>query len=183
MPMGKRNLNVLPIQRISTAHMKERRSKGLCYTCDEKWNPSHVCKTPKLYLMQVIEGNKGEHSKEVYFDYEEGEGGEKASLIARNSEHPKISLHAISRSPSPNTIRLVGTIRQQRVIILVDSGSTHNFVDPYIARKAKLQCLVKEIITVKVANGDVITSEGKCLAMAIKVQGNIFFLLNFMSLP
>jgi hypothetical protein len=25
--------------------------------------------------------------------------------------------------------------------------------------------------------------EGKCLAMAIKVQGNIFFLLSFMSLP
>jgi hypothetical protein len=169
---GKRNPNGFPIQRASTTHMKERRSKGLCYTCDEKWNPSHVCKTPRLYLMQGIGANKGEHFEEVYFDSKEGEGGEEASL--ENSKHPEISLHAISGSSSPNTMRLEGTIRLQRVIILVDLGSTHNFVDPYIVRKTKLQCLVEEIIIVKVANGEVITSEGKCSVVAMKIQGNIF---------
>lgn len=31
----------LPIQRISAAQMKERREKGLCYNCDERWQPGH----------------------------------------------------------------------------------------------------------------------------------------------
>jgi hypothetical protein len=31
--------------------MREMRAKGLRYTCDEKWNYAHICKTPKLYLM------------------------------------------------------------------------------------------------------------------------------------
>jgi hypothetical protein len=39
-------------------------------------------------------------------------------------EQPKISIHAISGSPSLNTMRIVGTIQQQLVVILVDSGST-----------------------------------------------------------
>lgn len=29
--------------------------KGLCYNCDEKWNPSDKCKSPTLYLMQSNE--------------------------------------------------------------------------------------------------------------------------------
>ena len=45
-------IGTLPIQRVSPTVMKKRRSKGLCYTCDEKWNLAHVCKVPKIYIMQ-----------------------------------------------------------------------------------------------------------------------------------
>lgn len=44
--------STLLVQRVSRVVIKERRSKGLCYTCDDKWNLAQVCKTPKIYLMQ-----------------------------------------------------------------------------------------------------------------------------------
>jgi hypothetical protein len=34
--------------------MKERREKGLCYNCDEKFRPGHKCKSLTLFL---IDGN------------------------------------------------------------------------------------------------------------------------------
>jgi hypothetical protein len=48
---------------------------------------------------------------------------------------PKISLNAISESLSPRTMRLEGLVKNQRVVILIDSRSTHNFLDPSILKK------------------------------------------------
>ena len=35
--------NRLPIKRISPTQMEERKKKGLCYNCDEKWGRGHKC--------------------------------------------------------------------------------------------------------------------------------------------
>jgi hypothetical protein len=86
---------------------------------------------------------------------------------------PEISLHAISGTPTPHTMRVVGFIRGQMVVILIDSGSTHNFLDPSIVKKTQLSILSHTRITVKVANGDTIQSEGQCSDVSLKVQGVI----------
>jgi hypothetical protein len=49
--VASRSPSVVPIQKLSPAEMKERHDKGLCYNCDEKWNPALKCKSPKLFLM------------------------------------------------------------------------------------------------------------------------------------
>ena len=43
------------IKRISLAQMEERKKKGLCYSCDEKWGLGHKCKSAKLFLLEGIE--------------------------------------------------------------------------------------------------------------------------------
>jgi len=44
-------------------------------------------------------------------------------------EFPEISLNAITGTPSSKTMQIVGVIHFHRVIVLIDSVSTHNFVD------------------------------------------------------
>ena len=34
----------LPLQRLTSAQMEERRKQGLCYNYDEKWHTGHKCK-------------------------------------------------------------------------------------------------------------------------------------------
>jgi hypothetical protein len=60
-------ISTLPIQTVSPAVMKERRFKGLCYTCDGKWNPAHVCKVPKIYMMQGGEVQQGDYANGFFF--------------------------------------------------------------------------------------------------------------------
>ena len=54
-------------------------------------------------------------------------------------KEPEISLNAISGTPGNNTMRLLGRIGQAQVVILIDSGSTHNFIDTSVTEKAKLE--------------------------------------------
>ncbi|KAJ0082796.1 hypothetical protein Patl1_12023 [Pistacia atlantica] len=72
-------------------------------------------------------------------------------------------------SLSPKTMRIEGFINRQKVLILIDTGSTHSFVDPYVARKSKL-LVGKSQLTVKVANGDSLLCQGYCRAVPIQLQ-------------
>jgi len=35
--------------------MQERREKGLCYYCDDKYHIGHKCNRPKVYLLEGLE--------------------------------------------------------------------------------------------------------------------------------
>lgn len=60
-------------KKFSSISIDEKQRKSLCYHCKEKWNPSHMCKTPRIYLLQ---------------DYEESEDKEEAKelVLARARE-------------------------------------------------------------------------------------------------
>lgn len=55
----------------------------------------------------------------------------KAFPVAQEPDDPlptQISFHAISGHMAPETLRVMGSISDQKVLILVDRGSTHNFI-------------------------------------------------------
>jgi hypothetical protein len=111
------NQAMVPIQKISQAQMEERRRKGLCYSCDSKWSRGHVCQVPKLFLIEALED--GNEVKSGDIPPEEDDPGEFFL-----EEFPEISLNAITGSPSPKTMRIVGILKYHQVVILIDSGST-----------------------------------------------------------
>nr|GEV25664.1 hypothetical protein [Tanacetum cinerariifolium] len=65
----------------------------------------------------------------------------------------QILIHALTGLPSYSTMRIQGTMGNRQLHILVDSGSTHNFIDVKLAKK--LQCVIKDIppLSVGVAEG------------------------------
>jgi len=70
-----------------------------------------------------------------------------------------------------HTIRVVGVILDQPVNILVDSGSTHNFINSSSAKKLGLQSQESKSIDVLVANGDKISGNGIRKAVELECQG------------
>ncbi|XP_042963178.1 uncharacterized protein LOC122297221 [Carya illinoinensis] len=59
----------IPIKRVTPTQMQERREKGLCYYCDEKYHFGHKCTRPKLFL---LEGLGEEREEEEEADNSEG---------------------------------------------------------------------------------------------------------------
>ena len=50
----------------------------------------------------------------------------------KNLTNPELSLHAMEGEPTPRTIRLLGHVNKKSVSVLIDTGSTHNFMDPRV---------------------------------------------------
>ncbi|KAG7970785.1 hypothetical protein I3843_07G101600, partial [Carya illinoinensis] len=117
-PPSQERMAIVLFQRLSPTQMKERREKGLCYNYDEKWGPDHKCKAAKLVIMECDDSSEGE-PKIVEIE-------------------PGISIHALSGSPNSRTMRLLGKVQGCVVVILIDTGSTHNFLDPSVAKKTQL---------------------------------------------
>jgi len=158
---------LVPVQKISQAQMDERRRKGLCYTCDAKWTRGHVCVAPKLFILEAVEGGEEELGKKP--EQLEEDPGEFFM-----EEFPEISLNAITGSPSPKTMRVVGLLRYHQVVILIDSGSTHNFIDMKLAATLGIRPVKQDGILVQIANGQEVKSPGRSQRVEVKVQGTVF---------
>jgi hypothetical protein len=75
---------------------------------------------------------------------------------------PLISLHALIDFSAPQTVKLIGYIKYKKVIILVDSGSTHNFIHRRIAQKTNLYICVVNNFRIMIANGGSMKCGGCC---------------------
>uniref|UniRef100_A0A2C9VZP5 Retrotransposon gag domain-containing protein n=1 Tax=Manihot esculenta TaxID=3983 RepID=A0A2C9VZP5_MANES len=91
---------------LTSKEMDEKGAKNLCYWCDEKYSPGHKCKKRQLYVLQIKEIIE-EDEKETMIQEIEGEAeGVQSGCCG------KVRLH-----------------------ILIDSGSTHNFINKQTVQK------------------------------------------------
>ena len=142
--------------------MEDRRKKGLSYYCDEKWQPKHKCKGLKLFMIDEVQ--------EVC-QVEVGDGDLTVEFQLNQAD---ITLYALLGSPSPGTMRVLDQIRGHWVVILLDTGSSHNFLDAVLVRTLKLAVDTTRILEVKVTNGDLIRIKGECKDLLLKMQGSEF---------
>ncbi len=94
--------------------------------------PDHKCKFPKLYLMHGNKAFTEEKLGEIFFEDSMDSGEPSIDPIVTEVPEHEISLHVIVGALSPNTMWLVGMLRNHRVVILLDSGSTRSFLDPAV---------------------------------------------------
>ena len=85
-----------------------------------------------------------------------------------------ISLHALGGLPSSETFRIFGTIKKARLTVLIDSGSTHNFLQPRIAQFLKLLLQTTHPLQVMVGNGSTLASDQVCPETQVTIQGHPF---------
>lgn len=94
----------------------------------------------------------------------------------------RISLHALTRIAARDAIRLCVLIRSVELTVLVDSGSTHTFINDEVARRIGLNVTPRSSLTVKVANGDRLLSPGIYAATSVDIHGESFT-IDCLSLP
>ena len=71
---------------------------------------------------------------------------------------------------SPRTVRLLGQVNKKLVNVLLNTGFTHNFVDPRVVERTGLLVTAEQAFNVPVAGGDKLQNEGLYKAVKIKCQ-------------
>jgi hypothetical protein len=96
--------------------LDERRAKGFCFLCDEKFIPGYKCQNKKLYSLCVVEED-GESSE-----------GEWVTEVEHDTHNPHISLNTLEGVVGLNTLKVTSRVGKQPLFILVNYGSTHHFI-------------------------------------------------------
>ena len=146
-------------RRITTQEARERREKGLCYYCDEKFIPGHRCERPQLFMIEDSDSRDHPSDEEVQ------------PVPDQHDIISEISFHAIAGAEHPQTIHVLGRLGNKDVTVLIDGGSTHNFIDQAIVSRFGLPVNHDKKFQVMVANREKIECEGQCRAVALNIQG------------
>jgi hypothetical protein len=123
-----------PTKSLKNQEFEEKRLKGLCFWCDDKFIPGHRCRSKRLYSLSITEEEDEVTTKEPTGD----------DLQARELS-PHISLDALEGTVGLNTMKVTSRLDKTTVSILIDSGSIHNFLNAELALKLqRKQLMVKE---------------------------------------
>ncbi|GKC58609.1 ty3-gypsy retrotransposon protein, partial [Tanacetum coccineum] len=147
----------LPIKWISPAERQERLSKGLCFNCDNRWVRGHKC-PGKFLLLMADEDVEEEQPPET----EHEEALESGDILILNS---------LVGHGSPRSLQLWGTLGTGPVHILIDNGSTLNFIQPGMVERMKLPVMDTKRFKVYIGSGETLLCENICGQVSLEMQG------------
>ncbi|XP_022881659.1 uncharacterized protein LOC111398794 [Olea europaea var. sylvestris] len=144
-------------RKLSRAEIQTKKEKGLCFRCDEKFQPGHKCRNKEFQVLLVDEEEERELERlEEIIDCSELEGVE-------------LSMNSVVGLTSPKTMKVKGKVEGEDVVVLIDSGATHNFISWELIRKLNLPITETNGYQVQVGTGIAVKGKGKC-------QGVVFYM-------
>ncbi|KAK2387384.1 hypothetical protein QL285_061173 [Trifolium repens] len=146
----------IPIKRLTPAELQARRDCGLCYNCDERFQPGHRCRRQFLILITQPENFDPDTDilantmLNIQLDLDPPTDLPDPTF----DTNPQISLHALMGHTIPQTLKMLGHIQKHPLHVLIDSGSTHNFIQDRVAKSLGLTLEPTPSFQVLVGNGE-----------------------------
>ncbi|XP_071709300.1 uncharacterized protein [Rutidosis leptorrhynchoides] len=154
------------MNRLTEAERAKKDAKGECYNCEEKWHRNHKCPNkPNIHLMEIEDNtsSESENEHEITDDHNIGQ-----------YDQPAISLHALLGQANPRALRMEGEIGHKSIQLMIDSGSSHNFIQERMVKYLNLALQPSDQFQVMVGNGQHLRCLGKCVAVTVTIQEYTF---------
>jgi hypothetical protein len=143
-----------------------RRARGLCDRCAEKWHRGHTCSaTVQLHALQKVWELLLKNSVED------------SSIQEQSFAEPvimAISAEAVIGSSAKRSMRFLGSMLGREVLILVDSGSTHSFINQSTVQCHAIVSVAATPFKVQVANGGLLSCDKVVPHAVWNIQGYDF---------
>jgi hypothetical protein len=124
---------------------------GLCQCCVEKYSRGHKCaSTMELHVVQKLWG---------LFNVE---SDSESAIVDSDSDaqvNMLLSQEVISSNCATNTLKFMGQIQGSTMVILIDSRSSHSFINSCMTGILSRVTPVPNPMKVRVANGQIITCQ------------------------
>ncbi|XP_039130202.1 uncharacterized protein K02A2.6-like [Dioscorea cayenensis subsp. rotundata] len=154
--------------------MAAQRERGLCYNCDAKFTKGHRCNPPQFLCIMI----QDEDSDDILYDHQEPPEvtveTEPPDTELELDNTPCISYHALNGFLVPSTLKIAGKIFGKPVVVLIDSGSTNNFIQTRWAHHLSLPVQPSSHLKVTVGNGETLTCGGECLQVPLQLGDTVF---------
>ncbi|XP_004971882.1 uncharacterized protein LOC101768429 [Setaria italica] len=122
------------------------RAKGLCFKCREKFGPNHKC--PEHVSLHIVE--------EMWEAFQLEQEGQETVTSDTSSDVDEILMQLSEATQEgtthKKTMRLIGTIQNQQVLLLVDSGSSNTFISKKMVQA--LNCPMQAVASTQVVIAD-----------------------------
>ena len=156
------------IQNLSYQELIGRRAKGLCFKCGQHYSPMHRCPDKELKLIVHEDEERNPDDKEEEKGDEEDPN--EWELVCHVVELSELKSHA---KTCCKTMKLEGSLLGVPILILIDSGASHNYVTKELV--LSLNCPITETrpYVVSLGDGSKRISQGRCEGMRIKVGPHV----------
>ncbi|XP_031505831.1 uncharacterized protein LOC116268232 [Nymphaea colorata] len=159
-----------------TKEERDRRfQQGLCYNCEEKWHKGHECKKKRLYAVL-------EDDEEPPTDDDSSEDEVPPVVLVEAAIGEETSCHSLTDPSKAKAMRVRGYVNQTRLVVLLDSGATHNFMSLEVANKLGCRIEPQAPFTVMVGDGSKLPCEGRCKDLEL-VMNKVPFKVDVFVLP
>ena len=131
------------------------RANGLCYWCNEKYDPAHaeVCtKRPKAQANALSLNN-------LDVDLNENILAQLELEDALSQDFGQLSLNALAGTSQGQAMRVRALVKNKVMLLLVDSGSSHSFISSSFLHKIGIPSVPCDAKTVKMANGSTLLTD------------------------
>lgn len=174
LPTPSKPLPSLPTKRLSLEELTLRCEGGLCFNYDEKFYHDHKCAF-KAFLLIADDDEAFQEDNPVMEPLPDPPDTHELLQAL-------INLHTLSGHLAPETLRLLGHIAAQQVVILVDGGSTHNFIQEHLVHQLGRSPCTTTPLKVMVDNGHQLDCHLLHEAIPLHVQ-NVTFTVDLHVLP
>lgn len=142
----------------------ERRAKGLCFKCGGKYHPTlHKCPESSLRVLILGEGEMLNDDGEIVVM-------EEATVESEEEEEVEYKfMGVLGRMGDFQTLKVEGSIGNVDLLVLMDSGASHNFISPKVTSALGLKITPVKAKSIKLGDGHRVMTEGACLGMKVKL--------------
>ena len=150
------------LKRLSPEEIALWRERELCFNCDEKYHRGHRCAS-RVFLLIIKDENPS------LSNIEASDPPDIVDLYLA-----QISFNSIAGHLAPETLHFLGLIRDHQVVLLVDGGSTHNFIQQQLVTQLGLLPRATTPLRVMVRNGQQLECNCVCEAIIVDIQDTKF---------
>ena len=150
----------LPVKRLSLEEVQRKRERGECWFCSDKWTNGHKCGLKQLLMLDLLDGDDAD------FVQEQVEAPELYHMALS-----ECAFYGIIPNQTLQTMKVEGLLNGHSIKIVLDSGSTHNFVDSKILKQWGYQAQTTRPFEVMIVDGGKVRSSGCCKAISLSLGG------------
>ncbi|KAF3785728.1 hypothetical protein EJ110_NYTH27190 [Nymphaea thermarum] len=138
-----------------------------CFNCKDKWHKGHICK--EFWAYEVIDSDDEHEPQIVTKETPNPEPETPTKTVIEEG-----TCHSMMDPNRPNAMKIIGKIKGKKMIVLLDSGATHNFMSLEAAEAIDHPLTKQTPLTVVVGNGSCLSCTHLCKNVELVMQKSPF---------